>query len=58
MQSEAGYLFSGLWRGKREGKKSRERERERERERGGERNCLFEREMKRKEYRLQAGRKI
>ena len=53
MQSEAGYLFSGLWRGNREGEKSRERERERR-----DRNFLFEREMKRKEFRLQEGRKI
>ena len=36
MQSEVGYLFSGLWRGKGEGKKSKEAERERERERSGE----------------------
>ena len=34
MQSEVGYLFSGLWRGKEEGEKSREAERETERDKG------------------------
>ena len=52
MQSEVGYLFSGLWRGKGEGEKNREaeRERQRERQRGGrDRSCLFEREIEKKE---------
>ena len=52
MQSEVGYLFSGLWRGKEEGEKSREAERDTERERDREErdlSCLFEREKEREE---------
>ena len=68
MQSEVGYLFSGLWRRKGEGEKSREREKrekgrereERERQKGeeekGERQKLPlpEGDRKGKELRLEA----
>ena len=41
LQSEVGYLFSGLWRGK---EKERRAERQRERDREGVGSCLFEKE--------------
>ena len=44
MQSEVGYLFSGLWKGRGKGRREKSRESERERTRGEEKvggACLF-----------------
>ena len=65
MQSEVGYLFSVLWKGKREGGRrgTRKKQRERTREKWGEErrhgsSYLIERETKRKRAQVRGRRKI